>query len=329
MYDLSLRIGWGEYFRPSDEITEISDAVKWHARLQFVEALESKYALKDLVIDDNYRLFYLLADDVLNKSREPSLIPKGWSREEALKTISSWANLIEYIGPLPPVVKLTQEEKLRNANPNMDAFEKHLRKHGTNNWKILLINFASGIRFWERTFNLGNQDWFCQMVIILFWRKALSQKEEWKLPTKHLQPALDFLPTEKSLRENKELSERASISLREGKHLNYKTLDWNPILETREKAKTRILSSFSKALTKHLDEKCELCEAIGFLKTPEKRNPEHFKWLALHLIRGLDYEAIAQEYTNSDPEGNRAIGTDAVRKAILSTAALIGLELQK
>lgn len=328
---MALRLGWGEFYRPDTYDKDGNEAVKWHARLQFLEAIDDGFPLKELLFDDVYVYFHLIVKDAyyLYKGEAVSFIPKDYSAKEAFRILNSWDSISNHIGQLPAIRPLTQEEKKSGANPNFDSIKEYIEKNCHNEWDKMLVLLAHGLKFWESFLNLGGQHWFCEMVIVLFWRYTLKKQDDWKLTIKHIQPALAYLPTDKATSENRELADNAARLLRNSKRLNFTTSDWNPIIETKEKAKARLKRAFALYLDKHFEDKSNQCLNIGYRKTPEKRNPLHFKWLVDYLFHEKDFDAIAQAYADSDPEGNKDVGTDAVRKAIVSTAELVGINLRK
>lgn len=112
---------------------------------------------------------------------------------------------------------------------------------------------------------------------------------------------------------------------------------WDPVGmanagETRAEARRRMLATFEARLDEYLDRMEALAEERGLKKTPVKRNRNgspvlHFEWLVNYQVQGRDCEELSQEYTDADPEGDRVIGSDAIRKAIAETARLVGLTL--
>ena len=60
--------------------------------------------------------------------------------------------------------------------------------------------------------------------------------------------------------------------------------------------------------------------AARFDKTPEKRNPEHYHWLALNQIKGKSAAAIADSLNNGDRRSR-----EAVKKAIRELRKELGL----
>lgn len=118
------------------------------------------------------------------------------------------------------------------------------------------------------------------------------------------------------------------------------TVEWNPLKESWEDLKRKLrklrglLGSREREVEDHFRRVLESLEQRGYIKPPVKRNRSgspllHFEWLAMYQVKGMDYEEIAQAYTDADPSGERAITTDAVRKAVEETAKLVGLQLRK
>lgn len=330
MFYLALRLGWGEFYRPDDYDKDEDESVKWHARLQLLDAYDDRFALKELLFDDVYMYFHILVKDIyyLHKGMKTTFIPESYSAKNAMAIMKSWTSILNHVGQLPAICPLTQIEMNCKTNPNHDALKEYIDKK-SDGWDQMLVMLVQGIKTWESILHLEGQNWFCEMVIILFWRYTLKKQEDWKLPTAHIQPALSYRPTERALQENRELAESTARFLRYSKKLAFITNDWNPVIETKEKAKARLKLAFACYLNEHFKEKARQCLDIGYKKTPEKRNPEHFKWLVDYLLYEKNFEDIAQAYADSDLEGNRDVGTDAVRKAIFTTAELVGIDLRK
>ncbi len=76
-----MRIGWGEYYRPEEADQDLGDSVQWHARLQFIEAVDENSSIKDLMLDDTYPLFTLLVINInhLAIGKKAQLILEGWT----------------------------------------------------------------------------------------------------------------------------------------------------------------------------------------------------------------------------------------------------------
>ena len=327
-----MRLGWGEYFRPETADQDLSDFVQWHARLQFIEAAEEVSSISNATINDIYPRFLLLVEDVANfkVGKKRIYIPNGWSASDALQTIRSWEAILNYLGePLPEIRPLNQDEKIQNEHPNLNSFMEYIKKNTENNWGFWLAYIARGIQTWAAIFNLQDAKWFYEMVIVLFWRKALKDKESWAIPGQYINAAINMSPPPNLPEEKQSEAKRASNNLNNEKRISFEVRHWHPLLETRKAAKSRMLKAFAEHIRKEFDRRESLCQNAGLLRTPEKRNQEHFKWLAYYLLKGWDYETIAQHYMNSDPKGELDIGTDAVRKALKNTADLIGVELRK
>lgn len=104
---------------------------------------------------------------------------------------------------------------------------------------------------------------------------------------------------------------------------------WHPALETREKARRRILAQFEQALERYLDRMEGIAAGEGLIKTPikladhyqtgdEYEASRHFRWLALHQCRGVSFTALSQE-------ANIGKGRSTISEACCDLAQLIGL----
>lgn len=113
---------------------------------------------------------------------------------------------------------------------------------------------------------------------------------------------------------------------------------WEPVLGllTRAEAERVIRDSFDRYLRGHLDAMEEATQraqvwpedptgnqsrpAPQMRRTPEKRSPEHFEWLARYQVEGLSFSKLAHAVYRSRPTV-----TDAVKRA----ADFIGLPLRE
>ena len=57
----------------------------------------------------------------------------------------------------------------------------------------------------------------------------------------------------------------------------FKPLVWRYTTETRVSAKAKARTAFEHALKEHFDEVGKEARGKGFVKTPEKRNPDHYR----------------------------------------------------
>lgn len=70
-----------------------------------------------------------------------------------------------------------------------------------------------------------------------------------------------------------------------------------------------------------------ILESRNYIPGKRKRKfDEHIKWFVLYQVKGIEPEEIAQMVTDEDPEGNIALGVDAIKKAIKDIAKIVGLE---
>jgi hypothetical protein len=323
---VSKRIGWGEFYHPETVGYDYGEAVRWHARLQFVEAIEAFFSLRGVIFDDIYPQFILLIQDILSlaSGERTVFIPNNWLAKDALKTILTWQAIEERIGPLPPIRELALEERADNKHSNLDEFMDHIKNNSENEWDGHLFLLVRGIQRWAKMCNLCDQTWFCEMVIIMFWRKALKDKEDWALPSKYILDALFIAPSKGLDNDKYQEAEVAATRLRNETQISFNTRHWNPLTETIAAAEKRITSAFIKQLRQELKEKKKLCQTAGFKKTPEKRNQEHFKWLVYYQMEKWSLRQIADWCE----ENGKLVGEDTISKAIHSVAELIGLPLR-
>jgi hypothetical protein len=92
-------------------------------------------------------------------------------------------------------------------------------------------------------------------------------------------------------------------------------IPWQPERETKEQASARLY----RAIDRHLVAVEERVKAEGLKRTPERRSPEHFLWLAGYQVSGWSQNRIAE-----------AVGVDgaAVVRAINTLAKTVGLTLR-
>lgn len=101
---------------------------------------------------------------------------------------------------------------------------------------------------------------------------------------------------------------------------------WNPIAnETEVEFRARV-----KKLTDHLNQwaKKEISSIKSLLvKFDTKRNPDHFHWAALRLVRQLTYPEITQAWANTRPDDPTAADLDegTVRKGVKATLKALDL----
>jgi hypothetical protein len=61
------------------------------------------------------------------------------------------------------------------------------------------------------------------------------------------------------------------------------------------------------------------------VKLDSKRNPEHFNWAALRLVRQLTFREIADEWQRIRPQNTEGFDDGAIRKGVQSTLKALGL----
>lgn len=104
---------------------------------------------------------------------------------------------------------------------------------------------------------------------------------------------------------------------------------WDPIGMTGGLAlpwaeyKKRVLEQFERSLESHRRAMLRLAQKHGLQPTPEKREPVHFDWVALRIVRGMRPAEIAARY--ADEDGRPDEGT--VRKVTVDLARLVGIRI--
>lgn len=91
-------------------------------------------------------------------------------------------------------------------------------------------------------------------------------------------------------------------------------LRWYPTIESRK--------AFEERVKQALDEKEAELWRQGYEPTPEKRNTEHFAWLALYRVKGLTFREIADLYYDSS---GKVLGEGAIRKGVEQAADAAGI----
>lgn len=175
---------------------------------------------------------------------------------------------------------------------------------------------------------------------LLAWAERFHLADEWVLDA-----ALDTLHRWTQWRKAAEVLEWAYIGgswwapvSDEEQQLIFRHAGWDPTSETWESFESRLRADvewwLEKVRMEYRPRLLALCEERGWRPTPIKRNRSgspllHFEWLVRYQVQEWGYARIAQAYTDADPQGDKVIGEDAVRKAVKSTADLLGLTLRK
>ncbi|WP_071395082.1 hypothetical protein [Bacillus tuaregi] len=64
---------------------------------------------------------------------------------------------------------------------------------------------------------------------------------------------------------------------------------------------------------------------MGYVEGKEKRSLEHFEWLVRYQVQKWNIKEIADHYSKRE----RVLGGDTIKKALVSTADMVGLQLRK
>jgi hypothetical protein len=113
----------------------------------------------------------------------------------------------------------------------------------------------------------------------------------------------------------------AENMLRTSASVTVPSLTWNPWLESRAAAETRLGEAAERAIKEQLDTTAARLAAAGAKLTPRKSTGlDHFRWLVRYQIKMQSHAKIAARLPKKTP--------DAVRMAIHRTAKLIGLPLR-
>lgn len=103
--------------------------------------------------------------------------------------------------------------------------------------------------------------------------------------------------------------------------LRFELRTWDFTDSTRETFEAQARAAFEQALHDYCDDAERKARDLNFERVPEKRNPEHFRWLARYQVKGESAGDIWRSL-NGDSRSRRA-----VEKAIRDTASDIGLTL--
>jgi hypothetical protein len=98
---------------------------------------------------------------------------------------------------------------------------------------------------------------------------------------------------------------------------------WEPSagFTTRAEAAQAMRVIFEAELSTYLDDMEAAAVAIGMQRSPEKRNPEHFMWLARYQVEGHSYHHLAKNVVYRDRK--------SVAEGVQQVAGAIGLPLRE
>jgi hypothetical protein len=186
-------------------------------------------------------------------------------------------------------------------------------------------SLLAALEKWVETFNLDIGAAFNWEAIttLTFWSDDPSARNElhW---ARFPHPELDAIPGEVR---NVEFSCPAG---------------WHPLEEYWREFEARIIREFKQYLADYRPSIIEAMRESGKKPVPVKRQrggrPStsdgssgkrdlHFEWLALYQCRQWSYGKIAGWYI-PDEYGEKAVGADAIRKAVQQAAKLVGLTLR-
>lgn len=99
---------------------------------------------------------------------------------------------------------------------------------------------------------------------------------------------------------------------------------WDPRVETWSEFEEDLDATFKKYKQLYKVRTRLFMEQHGYTEGKEKRNKEHFEWLVRYQLQEWSIKKIADYYSTK----NTTLVEDTVRKAVTSTAKLIGLRLR-
>jgi hypothetical protein len=106
-----------------------------------------------------------------------------------------------------------------------------------------------------------------------------------------------------------------TASYRQPRFQDHPLPPWNPEAETE--------ASFRRRIDKHVETQKDIGLKAGWSVAPEKRNLDHFVWLALFQVGRLEYRAIADRCSTAD-----GLDESRVEKGVKEAAKLVGLSLR-
>jgi hypothetical protein len=112
--------------------------------------------------------------------------------------------------------------------------------------------------------------------------------------------------------------------------LNLKIRFWNPLKETEEDFNKRIRAATDDVKRWAKNQIQQSKKLLVSFDT--KRNPEHFHWAVLRIVRELTYPQIAEWWANLKPNNTDALDEGTVRKgvhAVLKTLQLLDLNVKR
>lgn len=99
---------------------------------------------------------------------------------------------------------------------------------------------------------------------------------------------------------------------------------WDPRIETWSEFEETLDDAFKKYKQLYKERTQLLMEEHGYTEGKHKRNKEHFEWLVRYQLQEWSINEIADYYSTK----NTILVEDTIRKALTSTAKLIGLRLR-
>jgi hypothetical protein len=112
--------------------------------------------------------------------------------------------------------------------------------------------------------------------------------------------------------------------------IHFECPGWDCTSETRQEFEARVLKYAEQALREDRDGADRKARAVGLELVSEKRNPEHFNWLARYQCRNESVAKIWKSLLkNPRKRGPGEPSRQSVRQAIERTATEIGLTLRQ
>ncbi len=183
------------------------------------------------------------------------------------------------------------------AEEPLHRYERYAEEHDTNaigtvrrdpaDWWPELAPVRDSLVTWARIYRLDTP-WCLHSALMTLngWHRDPSKQGSWVL-----------LPT-------------AILSSFTGDKVRFsfiKENTYNPLTDRRSEREQAILAEIAQGLAAHFDRLEEMAKGQGLVETPEKRNPEHYDWLALFVVKRWSYLAISRHVGKTRPSVTEAI----------------------
>ncbi|WP_434643207.1 hypothetical protein PQ692_02585 [Thermoanaerobacterium thermosaccharolyticum] len=101
---------------------------------------------------------------------------------------------------------------------------------------------------------------------------------------------------------------------------------WDPRKEAWDEFEKKINDLYKQYKEAYRRRTEEFFKNNGYIEEKAKRKDDHFKWFVWYQVQGEEPENVVQMIVNEDPKGEDYKGLDAVKRALKSTAKMVGLK---